>query len=312
MDNYPFPVQPELTAIAIAVANQAQDYIAERVSPRVPVGSPTFKYQTFTTKEHYTIPRTEVGRKGKVNEVDFTSTETSASTTDYALDDPIPISDIEAAANNPGLNPVEDAVEKLTDLVMLDRENRVATDTFTAGNYASGNKVTLSGTDQWSDYTNSDPISDIQTAIETPLVPPNGMVLGQQTWTKLRAHPDIAKAVHGNAGDKGLAAQQAVADLFELDWIAVGKARKNTANMGQTASYSRTWGKHAALLYVSSAPRTDSVSWGWTAQWGDRFSGQMSDSTIGARGGQRVRSGESVKEVIACTDCGYLITDAVA
>lgn len=312
MDNYPFPVQPDLTAIAIAVANQASDYIADSVLKRVPVRSSTFKYTQWTTAESYTIPRTEVGRKGKVNEVDFTASETSASTTNYGLDDPIPQDDIDEAKNNKAADPVKRAVRRLTDLVMLDREKRVADKVFASGTYDAANTVTLSGTDQWSDLANSNPIGDITTALDTPLVRPNTLVFGQAVWSMLRQHPDINKAVHGNSGDAGMARRQQVADLFEVSEVLVGMGRYNTANKGQAASYSRLWGKHCAALYLAPNPETDEMNFGFTGQWRGRVAGQMKDSDIGLHGGMRVRSGESVKELVQSTDCGYFIQDAVA
>lgn len=310
MANTPFPIDPELTGIVIAYKNQ--DYIADEVFPRVPVGLQDFKYWSYPVEETFAIPDTRVGRRGQPNEIDLTATETSASTKDYGLDDPVPQADIDNAP--PNHNPVNRSSMQLMDYIMLGRELRAATLAFTAGNYPSGNKVTLSGTDQWSDYTNSDPIDDISVALDACLIRPNQMVIGQEAWTKLARHPKIMKAVHGNDGDTGIARRQQIAELFELSrGIKVGQSRRNTAKKGQTATLTRVWGKHCALHFIDpNADTRQGITFGLTAQWGSRIAGSEADSKIGLRGGQRVRVGESVEELIVASQAGYLITDAIA
>ncbi|MGH2845433.1 MAG: phage capsid protein, partial [Thermoleophilaceae bacterium] len=78
MATAPFPVQPYLTAIAIAYRNPV--LIADEVLPRVPVGVQDFKYLKHNLADGFTIPDTKVGRRAKPNEVEFQATETSAST----------------------------------------------------------------------------------------------------------------------------------------------------------------------------------------------------------------------------------------
>ena len=49
------------------------------------------------------------------------------------------------------------------------------------------------------------------------------------------------------------------------------------------------------------------TTWGFTAQHGTPFAAQWFDKDIGLKGGQRVRVGESVKEVVSAKDLGYLL-----
>jgi len=305
----PFPIQPELTAVAIAYKNKR--LIADEVLPRVPVGKQDFTYLLHTMDEGFSVPDTKVGRKSKPNEVEFTATEQTASTSDYGLDDPIPQADIDNAPAN--YDPMGRAVEGITDLVLLGREARAAGLVFNAANYAAANKQTLSGTSQFSDFANSDPIGVIMTALDACIMRPNVMTLGRAAFSKLIQHPKIVKAVLGNAGDSGIATRQQIAALFELEDVLVGEAYLNTAKKGQAASLARVWGKHISLtLRDRNANTRGGATFGFTAQFGDRIAGSQFDSDIGLRGGQRVRAGESVKELITAPDLGYLITNAVA
>jgi hypothetical protein len=305
----PFPYSPEYTAIAIAYRNE--EFIADGVAPYVPVGSKLFRYLKYKLAEGFTLPDTRVGRKSQPNEVEFSATETEATAEDFGLDDPVPQDDIDTAP--PGHDPLGAAVEGVTNLVLLDREKRVADLVFDDTQYAAANKVTLSGTSQWSDFTNSNPISDILTGLDACVMRPNVMVIGRAVWTKLIQHPKIVKATYGDNTDAGIARKRDVAELFELEEILVGQTWVNTAKKGQAVSLARVWGKHVTLFRRDkTATNRRGITFAFTARFGTRVAGSMADSKIGLRGGQRVRAGESVKEVITANDLGYHIKNAVA
>lgn len=309
MSKAPFPIQPALTAIAIAYRNPR--LIADDVLPRVPVGSQEFKYLKHALAEGFTVPDTKVGRKSRPNQVEFSATEETASTADYGLDAPVPQADIDNAP--PNYDPLGKAAETTSNLVQLDREIRVSNLVFTAANYPSGNKATLSGTSQWSDKDDSTPLDAITDALDSVVMRPNIGILGRAVSTALRRHPQMVKAYHGNSGDSGMVPLGFLADLLELEAIFVGEARLNTARPGQAATLARVWGKHAAFIYRDSLASAQSgTTFGFTAQWGTRVGGSKEDPDIGLRGGQRVRVGESVKEVISAPDLGYFFENAVA
>lgn len=313
MKTAPFPVDPHLTAIALAYRNPLEVFIADAVLPRVGVGKKEFKYWQYDLGEAFTVPDTKVGRRSAPNEVSFSGSEASAFCEDFGLDDPIPQDDIDQAPA--GKNPVDRAVEQITNLMLLDREVRAAAVVFGTGSYDTSCKVTLTGNDQWSAFAEaaSDPIEDIMAALDAPLMRPNVAVFGQATWAKLSMHPKILKAVHGNAGDSGVARRQQVAELFELAAVHVGRGLVNSAKKGQTPSLARCWGKHAAFLYLDpTADTRGGVTFGFTAEYGSRIAGSTPDANIGLRGGQRVRVGETVKELAVASRAGYLITNAVA
>ena len=309
MSTAPFPIDPVLLAIAVAYKNPAM--IADMVLPRVGVGKKEFTYWIFDLAEGFTVPDTRVGRKGQPNEVEFSATETTGLCEDYGLDDPIPNDDITQAPEN--YDPKAHATEYLTNLILLDREVRAASLVFGAANYAAANKETLSGTDQFNDFANSDPIEVISDALEVPVMRPNIMTVGQPVWAKLSRHPDIVKAAHGNSGDKGRATRAAVAELFELEAIYVGQSKVNNSKKGQATSIAPCWGKHMALTFRDMTANNErGTTFGFTAQYQDRIAGSTPDKNIGLRGGERVRVGETVKEVITANDLGYLIENAVA
>lgn len=311
MAAFPFPVDPELTGVVIAYQNA--ELIADQVLPRIgpALGKQSFKYTKFDFSEAVTVPDTKVGRKGEPGEVEFSGTEVDASTSDYGLDDVVPIDDVNNAPA--GYNPLSHAAQGVMDLVLLDREKRVADTVFNPATYPSANKVTLSGTSQWSDAT-SDPLAAVQDANDGLVMRANVMVIGRPAWTKLRRHPKILSAISISGTDKGTATLQAVADLFELDQIIVGSAWINTARKGQAPTLARTWGKHALLMRRNglATALNQAPTYGWTAEYGTRVAGQIPEPKVGLRGAIRVRAGESVAEVISAPDLAYFFQNAVA
>jgi hypothetical protein len=313
----PFVVDPVLTAIAVNFANPDVAFIADRIMPRVPVMATDFKWTYFPPDQMFTVPETEVGRKGLVQQVEFTGEERTSSVKDYGLDDVIPQRDIDAAralraAGNTAFDPEARAVEGLTHLIQLDREKRVAGMVQDAANYDADKKVTLSGAGKFTDPS-SDPIGVISTALDaTFIMRPNVAAMGRKAWTALSTHPDILKAINRTSGDKGRASREAVAELFELSEILVGDSYINAARKGQTASFERVWGGNIALIHrnMQAGPDGTAPAWGWTAQFDGRVSGRFFDPKVGLKGAQTLRVGEQLREVIAAPATGYLIQDA--
>lgn len=309
MPKSPFPIDPDLTAIAVGYKNA--DYIADAVLPRVPVNKQEFKYLEYPLDEAFTLHDTLVGRKGRPTEVNLTATEKTASTDDHGLEDAVPLADQSNADSR--YDPQGRAVMKLTDYIALGREVRVANMVTTAANYAAGQKITLAGTSQFSDFANSDPLGVIMAGLDACLIRPNIATMGQAVWTKIRQHPKVVKAVLGNAGDSGAASRQAVAELLELEEVLIGRSFMNTAKKGQAPIIARAWGKHIALSYRNKIGGTEGeVSFGITAEWGGRVARSEMDGKIGLRGGTRIVVGESVKELLIAPNAGYLIENAVA
>lgn len=308
----PFPTTPQLTAIAIAYRNSR--LIADDVLPRVMVADQSFKYLKYPSGTFFTVPDTKVGRKSAPGQVEMSATETSDSTDDHALDDAVPYSDIQSAASQPNLpDPLMRATEFVSDLLLLAREKRVADLVFATANYGASNKSTLSGTSQWSDFTNSDPVSAVLTALDACIMRPNIGIFGRAAWTKFSTHPKICKAVFGNNTDAGVVSRAQVAALFELDDVLVGEGWINSAKKGQAASMVRVWGKHAVFAYRNKTADTQrGTTYGITAQWGGRIAGSQFDKNIGMRGGEIVRVGESVKELLTANDLAYMFENAVA
>lgn len=308
----PFTPDPELVQLSVAYRNDM--LIADSVLPRRTVGKEDFKYIKYPKGQFLTLTRTKSGRTGKLNEVSFEGETVTDSVIPYGLKAPVPQSDIDNAPE--GYSPMATTTEGLRDLILLDREKRVADLVFSAAQYASTNKVQLAGNDRWDvDHDDSDPIADIETGLNVPLVRPNKMVIGQAAWSVLRRHPQIVAATNRNSGDKGLASKAAVAELFELKEVIVGTGWVNIAKPGQEVNLARVWGKHC-LLFNDNPTATPSfgMTFGYTVQHGTPVAGTntVAGGDMGLDGGVEVINGEKVKELIAANDLAYFIEDVIS
>lgn len=317
MSTTAFPLNPALTAIAIAFNNPDARLIADRVLPRVPTAK-KFSYTKYDAAQGYTVPDTKVGRKSEPNMVDFGGVLLTDECVDYGLDDLLPNDEVAAfdampkPATGGPVSPSALSTMMLTGLLQLDREVRVANTVFNAASFAAANQATLAGATQWSDRVNSDPLNSITNAMDVPLVRPNRMVIGQLAWTQLRQHPKIVQAVGKSAQTAGYASLESIAELLELQEIIVGRSVYNTAKKGQAPTYARAWGKHCALLHIDSlAAQLGQPTFGWTAQFGSRIAGEIAEPKAGLRGGVRIRSGESVKEIVVSSEAGYFFQNCV-
>ncbi|MCF4125038.1 capsid protein [Methylobacterium sp. SyP6R] len=319
----PFPVDPVITAIAIGYRNQTADLIADAVMPRIPVLGEKYKWTEYPIAERFTVPDTRVGRRGRVERVEFSGVERTGAVEDYGLEDAIPNSDIREAeaqrkANLGIIDPENLAAEGLTDLIVLDREVRVATVVQDPNNYAATRRRVLSGTAQFSDYVNSDPIGVIKACFQGTLIHrPNTVSMSRDSWTVLSSHPHLVNAVKGNTTGRGIISPDDFVRLFSGEGckrLLIGESFVNTARRGQVENISRVWGKSIQFHYTNPQvrPEQGGITWGFTAQYGTRIGGKWDDKNVGLEGGVVVRVGERVQEQVVAKDVGYLLQNVIA
>jgi len=319
----PFVTDAGLTAIAVGYKNPASAYVADKVLPRQPVTEEKFKWTEYDIADNFNVPDARVGRKGQVQQLEFGGTERTSAVEDFGYDAPIPNSDIDAARRarengTSAFDPEGHAVMMLTDTLLNQREVRVAGMIQNPANYSAGRRTTLAGNAQFSDYANSDPIGKISAGCDATLVfRPTIGVMGRAVWSVVNKHPKVVNAVKGNVTDSGIITLAQWTELFRdegiQEWI-IGDSFYNTAKPGQAANVQRAWGKHISLLHVSpiATPEMGGITFGLTAEYGNRIAGRIEDKDIGLQGGVRIRAGERVKELIVAPDVGYFIQNAVA
>ena len=306
-------IDATLTNLSVAYRNPA--FIADELAPVVNVKKQFDRYfiydagrETFRSTDDRRAPGAEA------NEVDFALSSDSYSADDHALSSVIP--DEERDNADPAIQPSIDRVEFLTDKVGLNKEielAKLATDTSVITQ-----SETLSGTDQWSDYANSDPVTAVEdtkaTIIQSVQVMPNTLVLPYEVYIKVRMHPQVVdRAKYVTLGVIGA---DVLAQIFDVERVLVPRALENTAAPGQSASMSFVWGKDALICFVPPRPALKQVSLAYTFQW-SAAPGSLSGNSVEVwredrRKADAIRVQRYYDQKIIAAGAAYLWKSAVA
>ncbi len=246
----------------VSVGYKNDDYFAERLFPVVPVRKQSGRYWVFG-KEKFKQYETIRHAGAESREIAPWSLSNNAYfCDDHSLKDKI--SDEERA--NADATDVEiNTIENLTDAILLDIEIRSAS--LVLGGAVPN--TTLSGTSQWSDYVNSDPVAAVEaqkTTLKKAIArAPNTLAVSYPVYAALRQHPKIVDRFKFTQA--AVLDAQALKTVFAVDNFWVLGAEYDTANEGQTPLLDFVWGKHALLAYVVPEPRRRELTLGYIFRW---------------------------------------------
>lgn len=296
----------------LSVAFVPSNFIADDIYPVVPVGKRSDKYFIFDKGAWFRVPNTRRAPNTAPRKVEFSVSSDSYFSDNFALEEDIPWEDLTNA--DPGIDPRQTTAEHLTSLLKLDKEKRIANQVRSTSNV--GCSTTLTGTDQWSDFANSDPftnISDGQDAVHgTTGKDVNVMAMGRPVWQKLKNHPDILDRL--KITDTKMVTKDLMARLFEVEKLLVGGAIENTAEEGQADSFSSVWGGDVFMAHVTPTPGMRQATFGYAFQWKpSNFPVPFAVSTIMDEHMRKdILSVEYYQdEKIVSAELGYLIKAAV-
>lgn len=297
-------VDPVLSNVSKAYQNEM--YVADMLLPGFKVAKEAGKYYQYD-KAKFRRNTTKRAAGAKANEVEYGLSTASFTTEDHALKEKTPWEIIRQADS--ALNPEMDAAENVTEQLLIDKEVGLATSMADTAILTAN--TTLSGTSQWSDFTNSDPIGDIRAGVVVVQKAigrkPNTLVLGKEVYDKLIDHPDIVERVKYSLG--AAVTPELLARIFDVGRVLIAEAIYNTATEGASDSMSYIWGKHAWLIYITPAPRLRSITLGFTFKYEDRKVKKWDDEDAEAR---FVRVNENYVQKFVAVEAAYLIKNAVA
>jgi len=305
-----------LTNIRVAYMQEAGVYIANRVFPSLPVEKSSDKYYKydkgvwFRDEAQLRAPGTESAGSGYTLATDTYSTDVWAFHKD--VDD-----QVRANADSP-INPDRDATVFVTQRMLLRQELDWTSTYFTTGVWATDKTGGVDFT-QWSNYTSSDPITDIENAKSTILTStglmPNTLVMGYDVFRQLRHHPDIVDRIKYTSSE--VPAEGILARLFGVDRILVSRAIKNTGAEGAADSFATIAGKNAALYYVAPSPGLLTPTAGYQFVWRGVSDGMGQNVGITRFRMPELRADRIEAQMawdfkVVATDLGYFFSACVA
>lgn len=198
----------------------------------------------------------------------------------------------------------------VTDQVLKNREILIAANIFSAAIWTN----TSTPTHTWDDETNSNPITDLFTAINSVEdnaagIYPNKGAMGVEVWRKLQVHPQVIRCLYGEGSNTAtIVTPQLLAKFLGLDEILIGRGVKETAAEGATSSEAKIWGKHCWVGYVAPRATMDMPTAGWTFQVNFRIKSWFEQHT----GNDVFEAREIIDVKQVANDCGYLLASVVA
>lgn len=242
-------------------------YVAEQILPFVKVNNKTGKFAKFG-KENFRAYRGQIHRAPgtRAHTIDYSVSQGSYACDERSLEKPVPwefYDNFDAP-----YNPEDDAVGVIMDNIWTNQE--LALSAVLGDTSILTLNTTLSGTSQWSDLDNSDPLNDIRVAINAVKnatgMRPNVLVFCEDAHDVLKIHPLIREQLKytngGQPSDDQLDAW--LKTFFKIEEVIVGSAVHNSADEGQTDDLDAIWTGNVWAMHRPKTPSVLKASFGYT------------------------------------------------
>lgn len=305
---------PQLKGLHIdrLLTNYSQRYsnpamVNEVLFPPVMVEKESDLYAVYGL-EMFNVYESRRANGSRSNEIDWTVTNKRYACEQYSLSDIV--TDRERENADKPLTVDVDTLEFLQDTLDLSKEYRAAQIARNAANYASSNTEALSGGSQWSDYSNSEPLTDLKTmqmaVWKSSRKMPNTIILPNEVALTLSLHPQIIDL--RKYTDPNLLTTSGLPNVLQGMKVVEAGAGYNTANLGQTPELADVWGKDVIVAYVEQNPKIKSLQFGITFRT-NKYVRKWRDE---AREGDIIEVNDINDVAMVASGCGFLLQNAIA
>lgn len=311
-----------LSNISVAYMQTQETFIASRVFPRIPVEKASAQYFKYNQEDWL---RDEAAKRADATESvgsGYTLATDTYNCEVYAIHKDVGDQAV-ANATSP-LEPVRDATNFVASRLLLRQEVDFAGKYFKAGVWANdftGVASAPTGNQfiQWSNYTNSTPLVDVdvwkESIVSKTGFEANVMVLGRAVFNALKNHPTVIDRIKYTGRD--IPTTELLASLFGVDRVLVASSLVNTAKEGQAKSVSYNFGKGVLLTHSAPTPGLLTPSAGYTFVWNGVSDGAgLSVGTVSFRmeelRARRIESQMAWDNKVVAADLGAFAASAVA
>lgn len=298
----------------MAIGYKPEGMIVDQLAPIIPVQKQSDGFYVWDQSELF---RTEDDKRAPGTEANVLTRSLSSDTffcKNYALKDRVPYEDIENSDAKQIFFERGVRAEGIKDTLMLNWENRTAAQVTNTSNVGSSSAVGSA----WTDYTNSDPIADILTAMnnveDLTGYRPNSIAMSGTAWRHFRENSEVISRVFGNqTSSKGrVVSREQAAALFEVDRFIIAGAYKNGSEENQTLSLTRIWGDHCLIYYAPLTARKDKPSFMYSFRWTKIMNMQAKVFQLPKAEAEEVQLGYYQDEKITSANLGFLVTNVTS
>lgn len=197
------------------------------------------------------------------------------------------------------------------DAILLGVEKMIADLCQDVNTYPEDHRFTLTGTDQWSDYDNSNPVGDIDTLkmkVKSKIgKDPNVIEMGSEVFDTVKNHPKLQTT--NTLNQKFPATPESLAKYFSVEKVVVGQS----IYADKDDNFNYLWGKTVIGAYVMQKPQgersSEDRSFGWTI----RRKGYPKVDEYDINPGKVIgtRNTDTIVPVVTGNICGGIITDVI-
>jgi len=243
-----------------------EGYACEKILPEVRVAQKSGKLAKYGTN-HLRIEQNYTGGRGEYRRVEaITRSQDTYTVEGHGLEGLV-TNDDKINLDSP-YDAMRDEVIGLTTQLMIEKEKTLGDALGNTGTLTQN--TTLSGTAQWSDYTNSDPLGDASTARTTIQDgcgrPPNALIMSWQVWNQIRFSGKILDALGYKYNRGGGLSHDELAVAFGVDKLIISEVMYESATEGQTSSLAPAFGKNAIFAVIPDRAAPYQVSLGYRIQ----------------------------------------------
>ena len=288
-------------------------FVSEQILPLISVVQKTGKLGKYGSN-HLRIEHSLAGGRGEYRRVEpIVRSSDSYSVESHGLEGMVTEDDYRNVEQP--YDAEKDETLGLQNLIWLNKEYALAS-TLSSTSIMTLN-TTLTGTDQYNDYPNSDPLGDFKDARLAIYggcgMPPNKAVMSWEVANTLAYHTQILDALGFTYNRAGQLSDQELAKAMGVEKLYIAKPKYNSANEGQTAVLSSVWGKHIVFFYAPDSAAKYQVSLGYrVALKGQEQKRVFKYSVNNPPNSTGILCDDSYDFLISNASAGYLIKDAIA
>lgn len=307
-----------LTNFAVQAFQSMQDYVAPLIVPVVPVGKQSDKYYVLDRDAWLRTPSSTLrAPKTPPKRVEWKASSDSYFANNYALANDISKEDL--ANSDMALMVRERGAEFVTEMLVRDYEQRIATLFTTFGNFNAYTSLSAAA-DKWTATGSADIRSQVTSAHARVRnqtgVRANTLIVDFDSYQLMAQNSRLLTNFQYTEVPGHLTEQQ-MRSVLEVERIIVGKAIRNTA--GETAgtsvfSSTNVWGANAVLCYLAPATTLKAMTFAASFRWTPpglpgAFQVYRYDDPDPGKKAEVVEVGYYQDEKIIAPDLGFLIAN---
>lgn len=297
-------VNPVLSLLATNYVLNANEYVAKRLFPVLPVAAQAASYYVFKAENMLNVP-TLIARAPSTPYSRSTTQldQDNYNTRDYGHE--IAIDDRERKKYRSAIDAEKGALLRAMRIVMVNQEARAQ------ALAVSGAVPTSAVGTAWD--VGGHPIADVDPIREVIRLNcgalPNTMVISEPTFNALASHPDFLDRIKYT--QKGVLTEDLIAEVFKIPNVIVARTVANSANAGQALTPADIWGTDAIIAYVDSSPDLQVPTFGRIFSWSEEVGSEgtivesFRDDDIRS---DVVRVRNDADEKLVAAACGYRLT----